>query len=159
MTPPAKDEWLHATRTSSGHAVSQCKQASRSVVLTIDKKSTSETAEAQALLLQVVEALSEEKALSSFFHQIVVGIANKFAATGAYLCLHCQEKDVLSLEVFCSQQQPLPIQSSNHTSVSLSRTVKPCSLAGDVAIKIVFSNADAEAALRESLLARRLFFQ
>jgi hypothetical protein len=32
-------------------------------------------------------------------------------------------------------------------------------LGRDVAIKIVFSNADAEAALRESLLARRLFFQ
>jgi hypothetical protein len=35
----------------------------------------------------------------------------------------------------------------------------PMQLGRDVAIKIVFSNADAEAALRESLLARRLFFQ
>jgi signal transduction histidine kinase len=120
MTAPAK-----VMRRDPRDAVSNDQVVSQSKI--VNKKCTSETPE-QILILEALETFSQDNALSSFFHQAVTTIAEKLAATGAFLCLHCQEEDVLRLKAVSCGQEASPAQNSGHSSVSLSPSVRTCSL-------------------------------
>jgi signal transduction histidine kinase len=89
----------------------------------VNQKKTSAAREEQNLFLRVSQAFFEGMELSCFLNQVLTVIVEQLAAAGAYLCLHCQEKDVLSLEAVCPAAK-----SARPPSISLSRTVKPGSL-------------------------------
>jgi len=79
----------------------------------------------RALLFRMLNALSAETELGNFLGQVVVAVAEQFAAHSAYLCLHCEEQNVLRLEGWYVREDLAPVRVSKTCPAQLPRTALP----------------------------------
>lgn len=75
-----------------------------------------------ALLFRMLDALSAETELGSFLGQVMVSVAEQLAAHSAYLCLHCEDQDVLRLEGWYVREDLACLRNPRSLSAQLPRT-------------------------------------
>ncbi|HLJ28126.1 MAG TPA: GAF domain-containing sensor histidine kinase [Candidatus Angelobacter sp.] len=76
----------------------------------------------RALLFRMLDALSAETDLSNFLGRVVIAVAEQFAAHSAYLCLHCEDQNVLRLEGWYVREDLAPVRDPKAFATQLPRT-------------------------------------
>lgn len=110
-----------------------------------------------ALLFRILDALCVETERANFLGQVIAAVAEESAANLAYLCLHCEDQDVLRLEG-CYVRERLAMRSPKPASIQLPRTAPTGPLWREllrVPKPLLVSNAmkDSRVPFREVLLS------
>jgi signal transduction histidine kinase len=82
----------------------------------------------QALLLKILDALCEQTERADFLAQVIAAVAEESAAHLAYLCLHCEDQDILRLESCYVREGLAPVSAPGSFPDSIQRTAPAGSL-------------------------------
>ena len=82
----------------------------------------------RALLLRILDALSDETDLDDLLHQVVLTVAEQLAAHSAYLCLYCEDQSVLRLAGWYVREDLSPARGPATVSAQVPRTAPAGSL-------------------------------
>jgi signal transduction histidine kinase len=81
-----------------------------------------------ALLLRILDALCVETERANFLGQVIAAVAEESAAHLAYLCLHCEDQDVLRLESCYVREGLAPVSAPRSFPDPIQRTAPSGSL-------------------------------
>lgn len=104
----------------------QGQRPSPSTVVPCDSQINDQLGRSQeAVVLRMLDALSPETELPHFLNHLVAVVADQFGAQSAYLCLHCKEQNILSLEACYVRGGLSPVQGSDNRLGCAPRTARP----------------------------------